>query len=135
MLLVASAWFVSASETYEFYSAWHLVRNRFESPHPGKLHLTARSSLQSIEVNADCDMKTLVGYVYRDPGGQDLYVAQSDIADCEVRLYERPHLLASFRHTKTLTSTNGAALEFHLPQPLPGVRYIGWNETGLEPLR
>lgn len=130
---LAPVWFVSDSAVYEYYAAWHLFRNDVKWVHPGKLHLRAGSLLQSIEVDANCDTNTLVGYVYRDPYGQDLYVAQSDIATCTVRLFKRPHPFAAFRQTQMLTSTNGAAIEFHLPKPLPGVRYIGWDETSLEP--
>lgn len=122
-------WFDSIAGTHEFYAVWHLFRNMAKLVGPGKLQLRAGSLFHAIEVDADCDMNTLVGYVYRDPRGVDLYVAQSDIASCEVRLFERSHPFASFRQTRTLTSTNGAAIEFHLPEPLEGVRYIGWDET------
>lgn len=124
-------WFDSSSGAHDFYAAWHLFRNVAKLAGPGKLHLSASSLFHSIEIDADCDMNTLVGYVYRDPGGMDLYVAQSDIASCEVRLFERPHPFASFQQTRTLTSTNGSAIEFHLPEPLEGVRYMGWDETSL----
>ena len=121
--------FESSSGSREFYAAWYLLSNVVKWVASGKLQFAASSLLQSIQVDADCDMNTLVGYVYRDPAGMDLYVAQSDIASCEVRLFERPHPFTSFRQTRTLTSTHGSAIEFHLPEPLPGVRYLGWDET------
>jgi hypothetical protein len=124
-------WFESNSGSHDFYAAWYLVRNVVKLVGPGKLQLTASSLLRSIEVDADCDLNTLVGYVYRDPKGADLYVAQSDIASCEVRIFERSHPFRSFCQTRTLTSTNGSAIEFHLPEPLEGVHYIGWDETSV----
>src|SRR5262245_50950509 len=36
-----------------------------------------------------CDPRTLVGYVYRDPTGFDVYVAQSDVASCTVEVARR----------------------------------------------
>lgn len=129
---LAPIWLVSDSHSYDFYSAWRMFRNDVKMVHPGKLQATASSLFQSIEVDAHCELNTLVGYVYRDPKGMDLYVAQSDIASCEVRLFERPHPMAPFRQTQTLTSRNGAAIEFHLTEPLPGVAYIGWDDTSLE---
>jgi hypothetical protein len=128
---LAPIWFDSASGAQDFFAAWHLVRNVVKLAGPGKLQLRASALLKAIEVDADCDLTTLVGYIYRDPAGMDLYVAQSDIASCEVRLLERSHPFASFKTVRTLTSNHGAAIEFHLPEPLDGVRYIGWDETSL----
>lgn len=127
--MLAPIWFDSDEVSCDFYAVWHILRNVVKLVGPGKLHLRASSLLRAIEVDADCDMDTLVGYIYRDPKGMDLYVAQSDIASCEVRLFERPHPFALFQQIKTLTSTSGAAIEFHLPEPLEGIRYIGWDET------
>lgn len=128
---LAPLWFESDSASYDFHGAWHLFRNVVKLVGPGKLQLCATSLLRSIEVDADCDMNTLAGYVYRDPMGLDLYVAQSDIASCEVRLFERLHPFAAFRQTQKLTSVHGAAIEFHLPERLEGIDYIGWDETSV----
>lgn len=128
---LAPIWFEDEAGAQDFFSAWFLVRNVVKLVGPGKLGLRARGLFRAIEVDADCDLGTLVGYVYRDPAGMDLYVAQSDIASCEVRLLERAHPFAKFKTVRTLRSNSGAAIEFHLPEPLEGVRYIGWDETSL----
>lgn len=128
---LAPIWFENEAGEQDFFAAWHLVRNVVKLAGPGKLELRASSLFRAIEVDADCDLRTLVGYVYRDPAGMDLYVAQSDIASCEVRLLERSNPFGSFKVVRTLTSDCGAAIEFHLPEPLEGVRYIGWDETKL----
>ena len=79
---------------------------------------------------ATCDPATLVGYVYRDPAGTDVYVAQSDVARCEVELVTRRHPLASWAPPARLTAPL-AAMELHLPAPLPGVRYVSWDGTSV----
>jgi hypothetical protein len=48
-----------------------------------------------------------------------------------VQLFSRPHPFAAWKPTAKLTSTVGA-LEFHGPEPMPGVRYIPWDGTALE---
>src|SRR5207244_469057 len=44
----------------------------------------------------------------------------------------RLHPLAAWRPPRRLTCSEGAALELHAPEPLPGVRYLGWDATELE---
>lgn len=64
--------------------------------------------------------------VYRDPAGWDVHVAQSDLASCEVEVRSRRHPLAPWGRPVRLTATRAAAIEFHAPAPLPGVRYLPW---------
>jgi hypothetical protein len=73
----------------------------------------------SLRVQARCDPDTLVGYKYRDPRGFEVFVAQSDVGDAEVEL--------EGRQTKSRGTT---ALEFHGLKPLPGVSYLGFEDTG-----
>jgi len=73
----------------------------------------------SVHVVAWCDPRTLAGWVYRDPRGWDVHVAQSDVASCTVEVRTRGEV-------SRLASRAGAALEFHAPEPLPGVRYVAW---------
>jgi len=76
----------------------------------------------SVHVVAWCDPRTLAGWVYRDPRGWDVHVAQSDVASCTVEVRARGEV-------RRLASTSGAAVEFHAPEPLPGVRYLAWDAT------
>ena len=76
----------------------------------------------SVHIVAWCDPRTLAGWVYRDPRGWDVHVAQSDVASCTVEVRARGEV-------RRLASTSGAALEFHAPEPLPGVRYLAWDAT------
>ena len=95
----------------------------------GRLTVTSTTPTRSVAATAWADPRSLVGYVYRDPGGVDLYVAQSDVASCVVETRVRPHPLAAWRAEARLTSEHAAAVEFHGPTPLPGVRYIDWDAT------
>ena len=69
----------------------------------------------------------LAGWVYRDPSGFDLHIAQSDVASCTLELETRAHPLARWRTASRVECIEGAALEFHAPEPLPGVAYIPWD--------
>ncbi|ATB48135.1 hypothetical protein [Corallococcus macrosporus] len=120
----------TAQGEHRFHEAPELLFTRLESPHAGELRFQARSATVTVKGRAWCDPKTLVGYVYRDPAGWDVHVAQSDVATCELERFTRPHPFAAWKPEGRLTSTVGA-LEFHAPEPLEGVRYIGWDETCL----
>ena len=82
-----------------------------------------------MDATAWCDPRTLAAWVYRDPGGRDLHIAQSDLASCSVEIRTRAHPLARWGDARRLECHEGAALELHAPEPLPGVRYLGWDET------
>ncbi len=110
-----------------------LTWNRILSPAPGQLVVHGTSATRAMQARAWATPEAFVGYVYRDPAGWDVYVAQSDVAACQMELLHRPHPLARWRSEQRLTSTHGAALEFHGREPLPGVRYIPWDATHVEP--
>jgi hypothetical protein len=105
------------------------LRNRIEVVASGTLGVHATSATREIVATAHATPDTLAGYVYRDPAGWDVYVAQSDIATCELTLRRRPHPLASWGPAHHLTARHGAALEFHALEPLPGVHYIPWDAS------
>jgi hypothetical protein len=63
-----------------------------------------------------------------------VHVAQSDVANCELEFFSRSHPYAAWKPDgKKLTSAVGA-LEFHGPEKLEGVRYVGWDDTVLPDL-
>ena len=99
--------------------------SRSSPPEPSASTLT--SATREIVATAHATPDTFAGYVYRDPAGWDVHVAQSDIATCELTLRHRPHPFAPWGPARRLTARHGAALEFHAPEPLPGVRYIPWD--------
>ncbi len=106
-----------------------LARTRAVSPAVGRLTMATTTPTRAVTATACADPRSLVGYVYRDPSGFDLYVAQSDVASCVVETRTRRHPLASWQPGARLTSEHAAAVEFHGPTPLPGVRYIPWDGT------
>jgi hypothetical protein len=108
---------------------WHVLRNRVTPEAPGVLRVEAVSATRRLRALARCDPATLAGWTYRDPAGWDVYVAQSDVASCEIELSRRPHPLAAWSATERRPPVQ-AAVEFHHPRPLPGVRYLGWDEEG-----
>ena len=108
-----------------------VIANHVETPHPGEIAVRAVSAKRAVTARAWCDPRMLVGYVYRDPHGWDVHVAQSDVASCELVLRTRPHPLAAWGSARRLVAPHGAALEIHHLEPLPGVRYIAWDDTEL----
>ena len=114
-----------------------ILRRRVVPDGPGRLRVRAASPTAFVVATATCDPATLAGYVYRDPSGFDLYVAQSDVATCEVAWCERRHRLARWNEPRHARGAR-AAIEFHERTPLPGVGYVPWDATtaeGGEPCR
>ncbi len=109
-----------------------LLTNRVEIRGPGRLEFRTTSATRSLRAEAWCDPRTLAGWVYRDPAGWDVHVAQSDVASVALEIRRRAHPLAAWGAARRLVCTEGAALEFHAPEPLSGVRYLDWDATALE---
>jgi hypothetical protein len=105
------------------------TRAHVETPELGRLRIRAVSATRSLTLDACADPRTLAGYVYRDPSGFDVHVAQSDVADLTVEHRARAHPLAAWGATDRRTFLRAAAVEFHQIAALPGVRYLGWDET------
>ncbi len=105
-----------------------LPRNRVEVPEVGRLAFEGMSATSSVCVKAWADPRALAAWDYRDPAGWDVHVAQSDVASCAVELRTRPHPFAAWGPARILTCRHTAAIEFHAPEPLPGVRYLGWDD-------
>ena len=125
-------WFRTAHSVLDRCGLASLAGNRVEVRGPAHLEFRSTSATRSLRVEAWCDPRTLAGYVYRDPAGWDVHVAQSDVASVTLELRRRLHPLAAWRPPRRLTCSEGAALELHAPEPLPRVRYLGWDATELE---
>jgi hypothetical protein len=119
-------WGRAAGDELDWCELPALLWNRIDRPDVCELRVQAWWPTRVLTARAWCDPRTLAGWVYRDPAGWDVHVAQSDVASCEAEVATRPHLFAPWRRTARLTVTQGAALEFHAPEPLPGVRYLPW---------
>ena len=125
---ITPVWLRAECREYAWWSGRALVRNEVEPAGPGRLRVRAATPTARIDAVAACDPSTLAGYVYRDPAGWDVYVAQSDVARCEGELRTRRHLLAPWHAAQPIGGAL-AAIEFHQLEPLPGVRYVPWDGT------
>ena len=134
---IAPVWLRTRGAETSWWNPPGILRRRVVPDGPGRLRVRAASATAYVVATATCDPATLVGYVYRDPSGFDVYVAQSDVATCEVAWCDRRHRLARWnapRHARGART----AIEFHERTPLPGVRYVRWDATtaeGGEPCR
>ena len=124
---LAPVWLQRGPRTIDWGGLGSLFRNRVTPTGIGRVELRAVSATSALVGSAWCEPASLVGYVYRDPAGRDLYVAQSDVASCALERLERRHPLAAWRPAGRLTAEHRAALEFHAPEPLPGVSYLEWD--------
>ena len=87
-----------------------------------RLEFWGASRTAAVHAVVSCEPRMLAAWVYRDPRGWDVHVAQSDVASCTVEVRARGEV-------RRLVSTCGAAVELHAPEPLPGVRYVAWDAT------
>jgi 2-keto-4-pentenoate hydratase/2-oxohepta-3-ene-1,7-dioic acid hydratase in catechol pathway len=102
------------------------------SPAPGVLDVTWTGVRRALRIRGFAPPGSYAGWVYRNTGGRELHVAQSDIATCVVESFRRSHPLGKWRPQARLISRQGAAVELHGDTALEGVRYVGWDES--EPL-
>ena len=49
---------------------------------------------------------------YEDPDGERAWCHNTEVGHCAIRVYQRPHLLSSWRHVDTLTSLATTHVEF-----------------------
>ena len=110
-----------------FHGTLHTLRNDVAVGSPCALTFRGSGLLRKLELRAACDPRALAGYVYRDPSGWDVHVAQSDVANCEADLFSRAHPFAPWAKERSLSAEHAAAVEFHSRSPIAGVRYIPWD--------
>lgn len=125
---LTTVWLDAGDATLGWDAPWHLLRSRVAPDGPGVLRVEAASPTRRLTAVARCDPATLAGWAYRDPSGWDVQVAQSDVATCAIELTRRPHPLAPWGMPLRFEVAQ-AAVEFHHPDPLPGIRYLGWEDT------
>lgn len=103
------------------------------SPAPGVLDVSWTGVRRALRIRGYAPVETYAGWVYRNPSGHELHVAQSDIATCVVESFRRSHPLGKWRPESRLISRERAAVELHAYEAIEGVRYVGWDELELEP--
>jgi hypothetical protein len=124
---LTTLWAETASGIHDRCGLPAVMQNTVERLGPTRLRWQSTGPFRRLVATAWCEPETLAGWVYRDPSGFDLHIAQSDVASCTLELETRPHPLAHWRSAARLDCVEGAALEFHAPEPLPGVTYISWD--------
>ncbi|HXJ33643.1 MAG TPA: hypothetical protein VMS22_06325 [Candidatus Eisenbacteria bacterium] len=130
---LAPVWLHDGASEHAWWGVPAVFRNRVEPEGPGALRLSAASTWAHVHGVARCDPRTLAGYVYRDPAGWDVHVAQSDVARIDLTLRTRSYPWSSWGAPRRFTGRG--AVELHHPEPLPGVRYVAWDDTVAKEVR
>jgi hypothetical protein len=125
--LATSVWLETSTRGIDRRGFPQALGATLREPLPHVVEVRSRGPLESVLVRAYCDPASMVGYIYRDPAGHDVYIAHSDIASAVVENLRRPTPLAAWRVEERLTSRHTTALEFHGLEPFPDVRYIPWE--------
>jgi 2-keto-4-pentenoate hydratase/2-oxohepta-3-ene-1,7-dioic acid hydratase in catechol pathway len=101
------------------------MRTRVTLVRPGVVEVRLRA--RDVEIVVRAHAEQFVGYIYRGPDEptNEVHVAQSDVATCEVSVFRRRTI--GLRLERVLHAPV-AALEIHQREPLPGIRYLGWEE-------
>jgi hypothetical protein len=123
---VSPVWLRLGVEEHRWWRMPGVLRPRVVPVGPGRLRVTAASATRRLDVVAACDPVTLAGYVYRDPAGHDLHVAQSDVARVDGTLAVRTHRYTAWGPARPVVGV-AAAIELHHRTPLPGVQYVAWG--------
>ncbi|HEY4238871.1 MAG TPA: fumarylacetoacetate hydrolase family protein [Kofleriaceae bacterium] len=95
---------------------------------------TVAGARRLVHARAWAEPEEMVGYAYRDTDGRDLMVAQSDIGSAHYEVYTRTAPGAPWHPREEGRAAGGVAVEIHQREVLPGVSYIGWNETERSPV-
>jgi 2-keto-4-pentenoate hydratase/2-oxohepta-3-ene-1,7-dioic acid hydratase in catechol pathway len=103
------------------------LARRVTQPRPGVMRAVFHRRGRKLVARAWAAPRDFIGYVYRDPAGHDLHVAQCDIASVVVDVYRHG------RREARLVRRAAAAMEIHQREPVEGVAYIGWDERDLPP--
>ncbi len=100
---------------------------RVSQPRDLLVGLSAQRATRRVCLRSWASPERFVGYRYRDPRRGDSAVAQSDIADAYVEVFDRAHPLARWRPAAQLVARRTAALELHGPDPIDGLAYVAWD--------
>lgn len=103
------------------------LRARVSASVPGVLHHAASGpEKRRVVVRVWAEPDGFAGWKYRQLGGGDLCVAQTNLAHCEVEVY-RKHGLGL--QPESLYRSRTAALEFHGPDDYERFAYVPWDAS------
>jgi hypothetical protein len=127
---LCSLWARIGDEVFDNSGLLTSVRANLLPVRPGVLHHVGTKSGTRLVVRVWADPESFAGWDYRQIGGGDLHVAQSNLAHCELELYRRVGF--GWRPERRLQS-RGAALEFHGPEDFSEFSYVAWDAREAQP--
>jgi 2-keto-4-pentenoate hydratase/2-oxohepta-3-ene-1,7-dioic acid hydratase in catechol pathway len=127
---LCSLWARIGAEVFDNSGLLTALRANSFTLRPGVLHHVARKADMRLVVRAWAPAQTFAGWDYRQIGGGDLHVAQSNLAHCELELYRRVGF--GWRPERRLQS-RCAALEFHGPDDYGEFSYVAWDAREPQP--
>jgi 2-keto-4-pentenoate hydratase/2-oxohepta-3-ene-1,7-dioic acid hydratase in catechol pathway len=127
---LCSLWARIGDEVFDNSGLLTSVRANLLPVRPGVLHHVGTKAGTRLVVRVWAEPESFAGWDYRQIGGGDLHVAQSNLGHCELELYRRVGL--GWRPERRLQS-RGAALEFHGPEDFPEFSYVAWDAREVQP--
>lgn len=115
---------------FDNYGLTQALRAQLIPIRPGVLHHVATGSGRRLVVRVWAAPNSFAGWDYRQIGGGDLHVAQSNLGHCELELYRKAGL--GWRPERRLRG-RCAALEFHGPDDYREFEYVGWDAQDMTP--
>lgn len=127
---LCSLWARIGDEVFDNSSLLTSVRANLLPVRAGVLHHVGSKAGARLVVRAWAAPESFAGWDYRQIGGGDLHVAQSNLGHCELELYRREGL--GWRPERRVQS-RCAALEFHGPDDFPEFSYVAWDARDTQP--
>jgi 2-keto-4-pentenoate hydratase/2-oxohepta-3-ene-1,7-dioic acid hydratase in catechol pathway len=127
---LCSLWARIGDEVFDNSGLLTAVRANLLPVRAGVLHHVGSKVGARLVVRAWAAPESFAGWDYRQIGGGDLHVAQSNLAHCELELYRRVGL--GWRPERRVQS-RCAALEFHGPDDFPEFSYVAWDASDAQP--
>jgi 2-keto-4-pentenoate hydratase/2-oxohepta-3-ene-1,7-dioic acid hydratase in catechol pathway len=128
---LCSLWARIGDEVFDNSGLLTSVRANLLPVRPGVLHHVSSKASTRLVVRAWAAPESFAGWDYRQIGGGDLHVAQSNLGHCELELYRRVGF--GWRPERRLSS-RCAALEFHGPDDYREFSYVPWDASEVQPV-
>lgn len=121
---LCALWARIGAQVFDGSGLLRSMRAKVSSVRPGVLHHVGAHGAHRLVVRTWAAAASFAGWDYRQLGGGDLHVAQSNLARCELELFRKVGL--GWQPERRLRSTC-AALEFHGPEEHPEFSYVPWD--------
>ena len=121
---LCAMWVRVGEERFDLSGLWRAARARVECPRPGLMQQHSTRGARRLVMRVWAPEHSFAGWDYRQIGGGDLHVAQSNLGHCELEIYRRVGL--GWEPERRLVS-RCAALEFHGPEDYACFDYVPWE--------